>query len=136
MPLTFPEEYPELLQVVAHSVYRQIGEQLAAAGLSQDQLAEIGLSDEALCRVAFDTAEDLRQQIGGTMLYLPMGFEWINSKRNQEIIEALSTHPYDDASRYDKVGRQFDLSSRRVRQIEASWIAEQRRVRQATLFGA
>lgn len=118
--LELSDDYPELLALIARSI--------------DADLSLAGVDPVLSASAAFNAAEAVRQAVGGAQIYVSQGIRWQANKRNIAVVEALSALPYSDAGRYARVAVQFKLSERWVRNIEQSWLEEERSRRQLNLL--
>lgn len=116
-----PDEYPEVLALIAQTVLCE--------------LTDAGIEAEQAVGISFNCAEAVRHAIGGAQIYISRGRRWVASKRNLEILEALSELSFSDVSRYAKIAHAFNLSERWVRNIEQSWLEAERSRRQGKIPG-
>lgn len=115
MALQLPPEYPELIASAAIAAHRA--------------LVEAKIVPETAARIAFEVAEAIRHDLGGTMQYVPKGCLFDLLGRDLEIAQKRAR-----GVPYDVLAREYDLSEMRIRQIEAVWLAAERARRQLGLF--
>lgn len=112
--LTFPDKYPETLQLVAQAVYDYLtGHNVAA--------------HQPAAEAAFAAAEHVRKNIGGQRPYLSKGIYYEADLRAQEIYERFN------GRNMEQLAQEYDLTRERIRQIVTERIQADRRSRQGTL---
>lgn len=112
--LPFPDGYPDLLEHVGQSVYRQ----LLSRAVDAQQAASI----------AFDVTETLRMELGGTQHYVPRGVGYALSQRDAQIFAQFN------GRNYQELAQQYQLSEMQVRTIIKRGLARVRAARQNDLF--
>jgi len=114
----FSDDYPELLREIATELFMQFGELEAIKPLGEDQLAQI----------AFTVAERVRQALGGSTYYVPLGAH-DTCARDKEIFDKFRGD-------YTPLAREYHMSEMRIRQIIARYIRAELKKRQGDLFSA
>lgn len=85
--------------------------------------------DAAFAALAMELTRGLAADLGGTQPYIPAGAQMLISARVRRVIDLLN-----QGKSYAEVAQLCGkISERRVRNIEAAWLREQRAARQGTL---
>lgn len=113
-PSLLERGYPELLADLAD----QVAAKLAENGVEVERAADIGLA----------VAEHIRLHWSKQSLYLPCGYHYELSLRDQEIFERFDGH------NHKPLARDYNLSVMRIYQIVKVVRAEMIRKRQGSLF--
>lgn len=108
------ENYPELLAELASL----IGDRLVAAGLDHEFAADVGLQ----------SAEHVRKNYSGQLLYLPKGRKHDEDIRNRQIYSECN------GANHSELAARYDLSVVRIYQIIKMVHAEDVRRRQPDMF--
>ena len=112
--VVFPDEYPELLE--------HIGRVVAT------KLLEYGIQSENIQQATFDITESIRNEVGGTMQYIPRGQNYIMNKRDTEIFGKFK------GDNYDQLAHEYSMTSMSIRNIVKRGLAREKALRQSPLF--
>jgi Mor family transcriptional regulator len=115
MPLTFPDKYPETLQLVAQAV----NDYLVNHHLATPQEAALA---------AFGAAENVRKAIGGGASYIPKGYFYEKHEEHRQIFERFN------GRNGVQLAREAGLTVERIRQIVSEQSALDRAARQVPMF--
>ncbi len=111
---TAGDGYPELLRDMA--------------GIVERQLLQGGLEAQLAAAIAMNVVEEVREQFGGQMIYMPKGELWQRRRVWQAMWEAFTGHNHDE------LGRKFGMNVVGVYRVLAIMRAEHRKRVQADMF--
>ncbi|MCK9988671.1 MAG: hypothetical protein AzoDbin1_05143 [Azoarcus sp.] len=121
-----PRELAPLERLFADA-YAAVWREIATYLYLQLRVEFTALSEAELARIALGLTERLRREMGGQQAYLPRGRSFELSDRDREIGATFN------GRNLRELARQYDLSDVRIRQIHATWLAEQIAQRQGRL---
>ena len=85
--------------------------------------------DAAFAALAMELTRGIAADMGGAQPYIPVGAQLLNSARVRRVVDLL-----DQGKSYAEVAQLCGkISERRVRNIQAAWLREQRAARQGRL---
>lgn len=111
------DEYPELLREIATEMFVALSEHEAVKAAGEEELA----------RIAYRVAENVRQQLGGALHYVPRGTSHDVSLRDREIFDKFRGD-------YQPLAREYGLCEMRIRQIVERCRRAEKKKRQGVLF--
>ncbi len=114
-------------------VVKQTGRQgiealLEIARVVQEQLQTDGIPADQARKVALAAADQVRQNYGGTEVYIPKGLALVLSERDWQIWREFRN------SNYDALAKQYDITPRHIRRIIERCREEDFLSRQGVLF--
>ena len=95
--MSFPEEYPELLEQIGQVIYNRLVNHDMASGLATS--------------LTFEITEAIRTEIGGVQQYIPRGLSYELSQRDQKIWNEFN------GSNYQALAHKYGLTEMQVRNI-------------------
>ncbi|MGI0658039.1 Mor transcription activator family protein [Pseudomonas aeruginosa] len=95
--MSFPEEYPELLEQIGQVIYNRLVNHDMASGQATS--------------LTFEITEAIRTEIGGVQQYIPRGLSYELSQRDQKIWNEFN------GSNYQALAHKYNLTEMQVRNI-------------------
>lgn len=114
----YDDRYPELV--------RHIATELFVTLMESPQVSQLG--EAWVATLVYQVGEHVRETFGGIGVYIPKGSSYGCAMRDREIYARFR------GDNYDELARETGLTVRRVQQIVSRCRAEDRRLRQRSLF--